>query len=176
MARKHVGFPTVRIIDHPPLCASAIKVAKQKAWQFYRSWRKESPISPVFGPITISLRCWRHITRVGLSEREIIHKLSLLSCARELIIASIQARFLRLLEDSDARGGYRNVVRELHSISGMYVSHYQSDILVEVVIEVKRAGRRTTNTLYSIQEVRQQRYKIPRMTRRQFQNNSWIEF
>lgn len=175
LARIGAGSPTIPRLTKPPLFPTRVSEVKKRAWKFYSEWREQGSNSPIFGKVDITLKGWRHITRVSSSQREVIHKLSLLPCARELIDTCTQSLFLRKIEDQVmdyttelhspsrlislgkalelwARGKRK---REFHALRGLYRSRFQADVMVEVILEVTKVNERVMTTkLYSIHEKR----------------------
>ena len=143
--------PTVRL-STSPLSTLLVRNAKDAAWESYRAWKHDveagRSLSPALGRINVTLKAWRHITRVRVPQREICHRLSLLPCAREVVEKAPTYRIVRRLGR-----------RVLISLEGVYRSPYQADVLVEVIVEQLRSKRDgTTNTLLSVHERRYSAY------------------
>jgi len=118
-------------LNAPFLFYDKVSDVKKMAWEFYSNWRQKGSTSPKFGKVDISLKGWRHITRVSNSQKSIIHKLNLLPCAKQLLETSKFSNFLRKSE-------YYLPGKELHCIWGLYETKYQPDIIVEVVLEITK--------------------------------------
>ncbi len=150
LAKSHVGTPDIPDIVTPPAIPITVPAAKKAAWVFFRSWRYEGSVSPHLGRVSVTLRAWRHITRVSSPQRAIIHKLSLLPCARELVERAPHSLFLRAFDDPDQR-----LRRELRALRGFYRSKHQANLMVEVILDVVRTKKKVVRAkLYSIHERR----------------------
>jgi hypothetical protein len=158
IARKHAGRPDIARLRSAALFSITLAEVKQQAWEFYSQWRSDGSVSPTFGRVNITLRGWRHLTRPSSSIPAIIHKLSLLRMARELLETSHQSRFLRRIEPSRNAGelvGDPSITKELHSVYGLHQSSYQADIIVEVVLEVTKInGWPCLTKFYGVHEKR----------------------
>ncbi len=148
IVNRFSGNPDIQKLTQHALFPKQVSDIKNVAWQFYAEWRNDGSHSPVFGKVEITLKGWRHITRVSLSQHAIIHKLTLLPCAKELIETATESHFLR-------RIGENISLKELHALRGLYQPKFKTNVLVEVVLEVMKRGNRVISTkLYSIQEKR----------------------
>ena len=146
MARNWTGTPRVPILKNHPLGPSRVRDVRNAAWEYFSNWRELGSYSPRFGQVDITLKAWRHLTRASSSQREIIHKLSLLICAKELIEKTSRSTLFRSGRDQ------RN---ELHLLRGICSKRYREDILVEVILEASMDSQQTASTkLYSIHERR----------------------
>ena len=158
IARKNAGRPDIARLSSATLSPTTFADVKQQAWGFYSQWRSDGSVSPKFGKVYVTLKGWRHINRPSSSLPAIIHKLSLLQMARELLETSNQSRFLRRIEQRGEDGelvGDRSIIKELHSVYGLHQSSYQADIIVEVVLEVtKISGYPYLTKLYGVHEKR----------------------
>lgn len=181
IARAYAGLPVVPILKETPLFPTLVKDVKKDARKFYEKWRRVKTVSPIFGHVRITLKAWRHITRIKSSQREICHKLSCLPCARELIMNANQCRFLRKIERDGAKEEENSriiddpkSVKELWSICGTHQSPFRADVLLEVVIEVERRGQNILKaTFYSLHEKRT-RGGIRAGSKRNSSNLQWI--
>jgi hypothetical protein len=158
IARKNAGRPDIARLSSLALFPTTLAEVKHQAWDFYSQWRSDGSVSPMFGRVDITLRGWRHLTRPSASVAAIIHKLSLLRMARELLETSNQSRFLRRIEKRGEDGelvGDQSITKELHSVYGLHQSRYQADIIVEVVLEVTKInGYHRLTKLYGVHEKR----------------------
>lgn len=144
LALAHAGRPQVPRLNESPICLANVRDVKKKAREYFRCWREAGSVSPVFGRVRITLKAWRHMTRASLSQRAIVHRLALLSCAKAAIETAVESQFLRKLENGT----------ELRAVRGVFKEAFRSDVCVEVVIQAKRHGRNgfANATLYSVLE------------------------
>lgn len=147
LARAHAGRATVPDIKVEPLVPT-LKITKQRAWSFFKRWRVTGSESPVFGHVKLSRETWRHITRRGLSRSSIIHRLSLLPCARELVESAARGTFLRELDRK------AHVRIELVAVRGTVRLPFRRAIALEVVLRVRRSKAHVFEVvLHSIHEL-----------------------
>ena len=147
LARAHAGRATVPAIAAEPLMSS-LKMAKRRAWSFFKRWRLTGSESPAFGHVKLSRETWRHVTRRGLSRAGIIHRMSLLPCARELVESAARGTFLRELDRK------AHVRTELLEVRGTVRLPFRRPIALEVVLRVRRSKARIFEVvLHSIHEL-----------------------
>ena len=125
----HMWKPNVISLKEKLLFPQRVSEIRGQAWEYYRQWRLDGAISPVFNEVEITLKAWRHMTRRAISQRAIIHKLSLLPFARELVETAQKSKCVRSLPHNG---------RELHSLRGVFTSTYQANATIEVILEVQK--------------------------------------
>lgn len=128
----HTWKPKLISLKKQMLFPQKVAEVRKQAWEYYRQWRIDGARSPLFERVEITLKAWRHMTRRSLSQRAVIHKLSLLPFARELIETSERSKCVRKLAGSS---------REFHSLMGIYRSKHQADATIEVILEVEPTYR-----------------------------------
>lgn len=147
-AKQHSGTPSVPELKSSPLISNKVCDIKKAAKKFYNAWQKESCISPAFGRVDITLQGWRHLTRNTLAQLDITHRLALLPFAKETLEIASQSQFVRRLESYRSR-------RELHIVNGLYKPKHKAELIVEVVVEIEKKGKRIRKAkLYSLYERR----------------------
>lgn len=152
------GRNITKLKSHP--LPNRVKEFKPLARAFFDEWRREGSWSPskLLNHVDVPLDAWRHLTKVSRSPQDVIHRLSLLPCAREILERTPDSTFMRDLPTSgwtprgcsNAGNGIR---RELRSVSGIRRVSHRSDALIEVVVEVARIGKHTLGArLRSVRE------------------------
>lgn len=145
LARNWTGRPNVPMLKSRPLGLTCVRDVCNAAWKYYSGWRHLGSHSPKFGRVDVTLKAWRHITRVSSPQQEIIHKLSLLPCAKELIERTNKSTIFWKI----------NAEKELYLLKGLCSTRYREDILVEVILEVSKINGKIVSTkLYSVHERR----------------------
>ncbi|MCP4110983.1 MAG: TIR domain-containing protein [Desulfobacteraceae bacterium] len=146
LARRHAGNPNITVLKSHSLFPAKVSEVKGQAWEFYSAWREQGSYSPVFGQINITLKGWRHITRISSNQREVAYKLTLLPFAKELIEKATESYLLR-----NSRSYKED--RELYAIRGLHQSTFRAKLIVEVILEVVMSNTKGKKaTLYSINE------------------------
>jgi hypothetical protein len=141
--------PNLVRLNHQTLFPNKVREIKDQAWDYYRQWRDQGSTSPVFQNVEITLKGWRHMTRQSLPQKAVIHKLSLLRLARELIETSQKSKCVRVLNNPEGDGRKR----ELHSLKGVSMSKHQADVEIEVILEVEKLfGRIRRVSFLSVKE------------------------
>lgn len=147
IARLHAGKPNITRLSIKPLLPASVGEAKKAAWPVFREWCRDGSLSPRFGRVEVTRRCWRHVTRVTCSPAAVVHKLSLLPSAREVVERGSRSHHLR---DLSADGS-----KQLHAVRGIVHTPYRANILVEVVLEVTmRRGQVDATKLFALHERR----------------------
>jgi hypothetical protein len=145
LAREYAGRPSIPVLQSRPL-TTTLQEAKEEAWKFYRDWRGIGSFSPRYGYVGVTLRAWRHLTKASSPADMIIHRLSLLPCAKELIELSSKGALVRVTSPDGPR-------TELQSVRGVVRPKFRAAIVVEVVLEVRFPCERYRATkLYSVYE------------------------
>ncbi|CAN5367315.1 DUF4365 domain-containing protein [soil metagenome] len=132
LAREHAGISAAPLLESRPLFPKKVREVKGAAWSFYSSWRKEGARNPLLKDIRITLKGWRHITRATLPQPMICHKLSLLSCAKEIVATSQEVRYMRQFQ----RDG-KDIC--LVRITGALKERHRVTAVVDVVVEKEMA-------------------------------------
>ena len=137
LARDHAGVLSAPLLQSTPLYPKKVREVKDIAWTFYNEWRAGGGRNPLLKEIKITLKGWRHLTRAGLSQSMICHKLCLLPCAKEIIETSRQIRYMRKFP---RHGKEITLVR----ITGTLKERHRVAAIIDVVLEkefLKETGR-----------------------------------
>jgi hypothetical protein len=117
------------VVTSEPLFPARVSDIKWSAWEYFKNWKQRGTLSPFFGAVAVTMRSWRHLTRVSRPQREVIHKLSLLPCAREIIEKVSVPEFRRSISGPHGQ-------RKLYALSGRHEPRYRGSLAIEVIIEV----------------------------------------
>jgi hypothetical protein len=145
IASHAAGRPDIPLL-HGPMLGNYFDEAKTGARKFYDTWRAKGSVSPKYGHVGVTLKGWRHITRHSASKNAILHKLSLLPCAKELIEVCESGLRVRVLREVGPR-------IELHMVRGLIRVPYRRDILLAAMLELRTThdGRKRAK-FYSLYE------------------------
>ncbi len=149
LAREHAGVLAAPLLASPPLFTPKVRDFKDVAWNFYSDWRNEGARNPLLKEVNITLKGWRHLTRVGQPQSVICHKLSLLPYAKEIIESSRELRFMR------RSAKYQRKV-DLVRVTGALKERHRFAAIIDVVLEREFAANsaRAEYTFLSVYERR----------------------
>jgi len=146
LARAHAGCPDVPLLSHDLLFPEKVSEVRALAKNWFRMWMRVGSYSPVFGPVEVSWRVWRHITRCQLGQATVLHRLSLLPLAKEALEAARDANRVRTIGDGTG-------ARYLFVVSAIYRRPHRTDAVIEVVVEsTHKQGRPGKCKLVSLYE------------------------
>ena len=92
------SYLSLPIIKDKPLLKLTVGMAKSTARNFYNLWKSEGCLSEAYGEVLITSHAWKHITSHSRTQRDILSKLDLLSCAREILTHFDKRDVLRIIE------------------------------------------------------------------------------
>ena len=146
IARKHAGRPLIPQVSSNFLFPQKVKEVKKLAKDFYSAWMRTGSHSPALGHVEVTLKGWRHLVKITQSQRSVIHRLSLVPMAKEVLERASKSHFVRKLNDKPTR-------REFHVVNGICHQEHEANIVIEVVVEVEKRGKRVISAkLFSIFE------------------------
>ena len=128
--------------SHFPQQVTQVKAA---ALAYYKDWRSNKCNSPALGPVAITSKGWRHITRPSGSQHSVLHKIGLLPAAREVLETSRRAKLVRRL------GGRFPV--KLWAVTGVARTNYRAPAIVQVIVEERLTGDGPKRAFYSVHEL-----------------------
>jgi hypothetical protein len=135
LARIHAGRHGVPLANQP-LFPARVADIKPQAWKYFSEWRKLGTNSPDFGPVAIGWRAWKHLTRTSRPQREVVHKLSLLPFARELLEQQSTPELRRRIRKA-------NNTTYIFALCGTVESRYRARLAIDVIVEVLKPHRQT---------------------------------
>ncbi|MGA3334582.1 MAG: DUF4365 domain-containing protein [Terracidiphilus sp.] len=135
LARIHAGRHGVPLASQP-LFPTRVADIKPQAWKYFSEWKRQGTNSPDFGPVAVGWRAWKHLTRTSRPQREVVHKLSLLPYARELLGQQGMPELRRRIRKA-------NNTTYIFALCGRVESRYRARVAIDVIVEVVKPDRQT---------------------------------